>query len=115
MVNQRILIKVAGVTFEGRQEMIALLRGGEPVRIVPEPTNPYDPNALRVEVASKGEILHVGYIPRDKAAEYALLLEGENTIGRVYEVNGGFVKWDGSHASYGLIVQFDIPPANEQQ
>lgn len=109
MASRVILVKVAGVTFEGRQGMIQKLTGREPVKIVPEPDNKYDKNALAVHVAHDGEIFHIGYVPRDLAATFAPLLDGEDVIGKVFEINGGFEKWNGERASCGVIVEFEIP------
>lgn len=108
--TRTMFVKVAGVTFDNRQAVIAQLAGGEPVKIVPEPDNRYDPNALAIHVALPGNgIQHIGYVPRDLAADFAPLLDGEAVIGRVSEVTGGFEKSDGSTASYGVIVAFEIP------
>src|SRR5687768_2628006 len=58
-----------------RQDALWKIVGGfrhTPVRhriiaeLEPEPDNPADPNAIRVVVEAK----HVGYLPRDKAANY---------------------------------------------
>jgi hypothetical protein len=103
------LFKVAGVTFDGRQALIAKLNGDEPVRAVPEPTNPYDKNAIAIHIAHGDEVLHVGYMPKDKAREYAPLLEGENIDGRIAEITGGFEMDDGSTAALGLVVKFELP------
>ncbi|HEY5901539.1 MAG TPA: HIRAN domain-containing protein, partial [Anaerolineales bacterium] len=74
---KHLIVKVAGVTFEGRQEHLRRLRGHEPVRIVPEPENSYDPNALAVHIALDDQtVVHVGYVPRELAAEIAPLLDG---------------------------------------
>jgi hypothetical protein len=106
---QRRVFKVAGVTFEGRQEHIAKLSGGEPCKIVPEPTNPYDRNALAVHVAHGGMIYHVGYVPRDIAAVVAVYLDGESLIAKVVEVTGGFETREGDTASLGLRVMVEFP------
>ena len=42
---------------------------GKPLRLVPEPDNPYDPNAVAVWDADQR--LHVGYVPREKASDVA--------------------------------------------
>lgn len=109
MPNRLILLKVTGVTFDGRQGIISMLTGREPVKIVAEPDNKFDKNALAIHVSRGGEVSHIGYVPRDLAATFAPLLGGEDVIGRIFEINGGFEKWDGSRASYGVIVEFEIP------
>lgn len=105
--------KVAGVTFNGRQEMIERLHGTELCRLEPEPENLYDPNAIAVKIAmppeAGGDILHVGYIPKELAAEIAPHLEGENLICEINEITGGFVKGNGDTASYGLWLKVEIP------
>ncbi len=104
-----LYFKVRGVTYEGRQEIIAKLTGDEPVRIVPEPDNPYDKNALAVFVASEGEVCQMGYVPKENAALLAPFLEGEPLTGHIVAITGGFVKADNSLASYGVDVVFDLP------
>jgi hypothetical protein len=50
-----------------------------PVRLVREPDNPVDANAVRVEVPVLDEVLgqhrHVGWVPADEAAVYAERLD----------------------------------------
>lgn len=111
MDTRFIMVKVAGVKFGGRQEIISQLTGKEAVKIVPEPDNPYDKNALAVHVAYALEVRHIGYVPSDMTKVFAPLLEGKDVIGRIFEITGGFEKWDGSRASYGVIVEFEIPDA----
>lgn len=109
MENRILNIRVAGVTYEGRQEKIARLRYDDPVRIVPEPDNPYDKNALAVYVGHAGKVLHVGYIPRDMAAQIAPLIDGEAFMCAIAEITGGFELWDGSTANYGLRLRVELP------
>lgn len=101
--------KVSGVTFEGRQSLIEKLDIDDPVKLIPEPENPYDKNAIAVHIAHAGEIWHVGYMPKAEAAMYATILDGEALIGSIFDITGGFEKYDGSRASYGLIVSFSVP------
>lgn len=125
-------IRVAGVTYEGRQEYLARLFGNEPVRLIPEPENKFDSNALAVHVSvpisidrqvndpnglsdivPEREILHCGYIPREMAAQIAPLLEGENLDCKIEAVTGGFELFNGDTAAFGLrlIVELpDLPP-----
>jgi single-stranded-DNA-specific exonuclease len=109
MTTRTIVSKVAGVTYEGRQSIIALLRGDEPCRIVPEPTNAYDPNALAVHIATSDGVKHVGFIPRELAKQIAPLLEGEAVMVRILEITGGFETGDGEIATYGLRIAIDVP------
>ena len=109
-MTRTIITKVAGVTYEGRQDVIAKLHGDEPCRIVPEPTNPHDKNALAVMVAvAPGEVKHVGFVPRHLAAEIAPFLEGEQVMCELLEVTGGFEIEDGEIAARGLRIRIEIP------
>lgn len=78
-------LKIAGVTFEGRQRLISgLSRKGELnpgtlLRIVAEPNNPYDSNAVKVMTIS-GETL--GYIPKQHNSTIAYNLR----MGKQYKV-----------------------------
>jgi len=104
-------LRVAGVTFDGRQEIIGRLSGDEICQFRPEPENPYDANAIAIYVATPDGSEHVGYVPKDLAAQIAPFLDGESLIGNVSEITGGFVKFDGSIASYGLRVVVVLPNA----
>lgn len=106
-------IRVAGVSYEGRQAYLARLTGKEPVRLVPEPENPYDSNAIAVHVAVEGKVLHCGFIPREMAAQIAFLLDGESVDCSIECVTGGFVMNDGNTAAYGLRLSVQLPDAND--
>lgn len=115
MNGRDLYMKVAGVTFEGRQKYLANLRGDEPVRIVPEPENPYDPNALAVHIATEDfGVAHCGFVPRNLAAEIAPLLDGEAIMVQISEITGGFEMRDGGIASRGLILRVSLPPTGDE-
>lgn len=120
---QVMVIKVAGVTHDGRQAKIQRLSGAEPVRIVPEPNNAYDPNALAIHVSlmppeiiqagydpngiNAGNpvqpvILHVGYIPREFAERLAPILEGES-------LDVSIAKIPYYRGVYGLRLRVELP------
>lgn len=63
--GSRICTRVVGVTFNGRQAVIARLDFGEEILLRREPTNPYDLNAISVERQNGQQI---GYINRYLAA-----------------------------------------------
>lgn len=54
-------IRVAGVSHN--QAHVRLVSVGDECELVPEPTNQYDENAVRVVHAKTGN--HLGYVPRD--------------------------------------------------
>lgn len=105
-------VRVAGVSYEGRQDHLAKLSGNEPVRLVPEPNNQYDSNAIAVHIAHTGKVLHCGYIPKEIAAKIAPLMEGESFDCSIEAITGGFIDRYGDMALFGLrlIVQLpDVP------
>lgn len=104
-------VKVAGVTYENRQAILAGLAGGEPCQIVPEPDNPYDKNALAVHVATSAGVVHIGYIPKSIAAEIAPYLEGETVMCDRLEITGGFEISEHEIANYGARLRVSIPDA----
>lgn len=100
--HQRALKALAGDHGDeaARQEVVATL--------VPDDANPYDINAVRVEIG--GQL--VGYVPREDAPVYRERLKEcagavvAATCGAI--VMGGFIGRDGDRASYG--VRLDIAP-----
>ena len=96
--------RVAGVSMEGRQSIIEALRGNEACRIVPEPDNPFDPNALKVMVATANGVQCVGYVPAGIAVAVSKALDGESVMCELLEVTGRF---EGS-AGLGLRIKIEI-------
>lgn len=110
MTTNRILnTKVSGVTFDGRQALVAQINTSDPCRLVPEPTNKYDPNAIGVMVAHDGQVWHIGYIPKEIAAQIAPYLEGEALMCRIAEITGGFETRDGDTAALGVRLLIELP------
>ena len=62
---------VAGISYEGRQQVARAVGCGTSVRLEREPRNPHDPNAILV-VAPSGAL---GYVPRALAASMASVLD----------------------------------------
>ncbi|MFY9780295.1 MAG: DEAD/DEAH box helicase [Candidatus Baltobacteraceae bacterium] len=78
--------KVAGVSFEGRQNAIAGLSPGEPLELVRARENPHDPNAVEVRYGR----LHVGFLRREIARRIAPNIDrGERYTATVGGVTGG--------------------------
>ncbi|NQS75277.1 MAG: hypothetical protein HQP61_02370 [Peptococcaceae bacterium] len=89
--NKRFEIAVVGVTFEGRQEILRELyeeaehstegwkyKMSWHCGLIRQPDNPYDPNAIAVELAGE----QVGFIPKALAAKLAPRIDA----GEVYRV-----------------------------
>lgn len=97
------IMRVAGVTFDGRQRIIANLKVGEKLYFEPQPNNPYDCYAVEIFTTNRSS---VGYIPKgenqtifrnllDKKAQYSVT---------VVAITGG-----GSY-NYGLSIKVDSIP-----
>lgn len=113
-MNKVLHTKVAGVTFDGRQALIAQLTGREPCRLLPEPGNPYDENAIAVMVViAMGSVWHIGYVPKELAAQVAPFLDGESLMVTIAEITGGFELNDGDTAAYGVRIRIELPGFDE--
>lgn len=66
------VFRVAGVTFEGRQDFLAVLFRKDDLHffLEREPNNPYDSNAIKVMVEIDGENFRVGYMPKRDNVRY---------------------------------------------
>ena len=99
-----ICTKVAGVTFDNRQAVLARLSAGETIQLRREPDNPYDPNAISVERLNGQQI---GYLNRHMAAELAPFFKAnkEPVQGKVHCLTGQ----QGYGYSLGVIIAFYVP------
>jgi len=68
----RFHTKIAGVSFEGRQDIIAGLRADAALELRREPANPHDPNAIAVHYGN----LQIGFFNKKLAAHLAPLIDG---------------------------------------
>lgn len=75
--------------------------------LVPEPRNPYDRNAVRVEVFGR----LVGYVPRDDAAEMSPILLALRNSGTLVasraEIVGGGVGRSADRLSFGIQLRIE--------
>jgi hypothetical protein len=82
-----------------RQDIIAQLKEGEYVTLVPESDNPHDPYAVRVD----SELGTIGYVPRDDAAHVGGLIThgvlAKSYIGEIRGGNGGY--------NYGVVLHLE--------
>lgn len=103
-------LKIAGVIFDGRQELISRLamsgklKTGTLLRLVPDPRNPYDSNAVKV-VTMSGDIL--GFIPKQYNSQIAMnLRRGQQYKVTVSQVTGGFDD-DFGGGNYGINIMLE--------
>ncbi|MBW6469359.1 MAG: single-stranded-DNA-specific exonuclease RecJ, partial [Coriobacteriia bacterium] len=89
--------KLAGVTFEGRQDVVARLSPGTPLRVVRQPDNPHDANAIALHEAHGGQ---VGFFNRRLAGALAPVIDA----GVEYDVEVADVTGGEGGRSYGVNV-----------
>lgn len=78
--------KIMGVSFEGRQDIIAGLRPGVDLLLARQPDNAFDPNAIGVAYGN----LHLGFLRKEIALHLAPLIDGGTVYhARVEHVTGG--------------------------
>jgi len=106
--------KLVGVSFEGRQDIIKTLKGNEKIRFRREPDNPYDSNAIAVDVLAlepgmayeekATDWVPIGYIAKDKNAELALVIdEGKEASIKISEITGG----DTKHYGVNVFISYE--------
>ncbi|MBD5633594.1 MAG: DEAD/DEAH box helicase, partial [Candidatus Eremiobacteraeota bacterium] len=78
--------KIVGVSFEGRQDLLAGLAPGDPLDLVREPDNPHDRNAVAVRYGR----LQLGYLRREIALRLAPNVDsGDRYSAAVGSITGG--------------------------
>lgn len=98
---KNVKLKVVGVTFEGRQEIIKQLNKNDIITIRREPTNKFDTNAIAVW-SEKGQ---VGYIGKD----YASILSPMMDAGTKFEATiAELDEYKNTHYIHILINEVDI-------
>lgn len=99
-----ISTKVVGVSFEGRQEVVAKVQMGDRVWLEREITNPFDANAIKVS-RSNGE--QIGYLNKYLASNLAPYFDRYDRPirAKVILLTGGSF----DDFSLGLVISFKIP------
>ena len=82
---------VAGIKFHGLHTVIYDMNAGDKLDLVPEPSNPHDPNAIKIKY--NGVML--GYVPRKYSQEIAPWINPEaNCTCTVIETDPGASTWN---------------------
>jgi len=82
---------VAGFGFHEGPKVILQLQPGDELMLVPEPENPHDARAIRIEACGR----HIGYVPRSENRQLIRLLEqGAELRAHVIRVQPGAESWD---------------------
>ena len=78
--------KIVGVTFEGRQDLIAGLQPGAELELVRQPQNAFDANAVAVHFGR----LQLGFVRKEIAARIAPNMDaGERYRAEIKHITGG--------------------------
>ena len=119
--GEKITTHVAGVSFEGRQEVINRIQINDGLSIMREEDNQHDHNAIKVTWSEKkegGYISHkVGYLPRELSAKISCLFDEHCTfpgyydgvVGKVVEINQNYQK------PTGIRIVFITPSYSEMR
>ncbi len=108
---QQFHTKIAGVSFEGRQDTIAGLRAGVTLQLHRQPDNPHDANAIAVCYGN----LQLGYFNKRLAAHIAPLVDaGASYTARVASLTGGSAE---KHRGVNIFVEreADAPHARRSE
>ena len=103
-VGRRISAKVSGVTFEGRQKVLAQITTKTLVKLERERRNKFDFNAVKVLVQVNGGWLQAGYLPMSMSGSIAKNMDKgiafKAEVSRV--VGGGTHMESKTKLNYGL-------------
>ena len=107
--------KIVGVTFEGRQDALAVLNGNEPLRVRREADNKFDKLAVAVDVQFGEDWAPIGYIAKDKNAKLAAQLDagGEVNIA-IASLTGGEIGKDGEPKNRGMNIAVEYTPVEDK-
>jgi len=106
-INEDFKIKVAGVTYENRQDTIKDLNEVvDELELVREPSNQYDENAIKIMI--KESNIDIGYVPRNVAKALAPIMDSGE-----YEIQvTDCLKKQGKHTSIGAELLLRVKPKN---
>jgi single-stranded-DNA-specific exonuclease len=98
----RFHTKLAGVSFEGRQDVIAGLHAGAPLELRRQADNPHDANAIAVHYGQ----LQLGFFNKRLAAHIAPLMDAGARYGaRVASLSGGASTGQFKHRWVNVVIE----------
>lgn len=78
------------------------------VALIPEPTNPYDPNAIRVDVLRGSQ---AGYLAREDAVAYRLAMDAVQSSGKQGVCRAKLIGGTPAKPSFGVVIDLLDPTA----
>ena len=106
LTQRRITARVAGVTFEGRQELLKKVNSDTPIKLERDRRNEFDFYAVKVMALLGDKWEHVGFLPKAMSKKMAKSLDDGLTLtAGVEKVKGGYEIGDGEKSmelNYGL-------------
>lgn len=86
---------IAGVQHHQMRKVIKLLKEGNHLQLVPEPTNKYDPNAVRIECFTVDGDIMCGYVPKKFSSSVCAMFEiGANLECVITELTPSAKPWE---------------------
>jgi hypothetical protein len=87
---------IAGVKFRGAEvyALLKTLENGTVFELEPEPTNAFDPNAVKINYNDGEKDIHVGYVPKNFSAEISAALEIEPVVCIASDFSGDKKSWE---------------------
>jgi hypothetical protein len=79
LVPGALVFNVAGTSHRQDALQGSAFAPGEPVKLIPEPENPYDRNAIAVWDTNRRK--HIGYVPADLAPTFGHIFGGREPFG----------------------------------
>lgn len=67
----KTLVALVGMKHRGSERIVAAMKDGDPVTLIREPDNPYDPMAVQVWAAG----MHVGYLKGTQVRPVAIAMD----------------------------------------
>lgn len=116
-LDREVLARVAGVTFEGRQDYLASMDPRTAVKLERDRRNPYDFNAVKVlaNMGNNDGWVHVGFIPSTMSKLVSKSLDnGVKLLATVHRLSGGMVDAQtGNSLNFGLEIKITPPRINK--
>jgi len=97
---------IAGVQFHQLKTIIDKLEVDNYLQLTPEPTNKFDPNAVRIECFTNDGDVMCGYVPKKFSSEIAASIEAGFTLEcTITELNKNAKPWEQCKVSIKEVIE----------